>query len=121
MVPCPNMRKRITRDARGWGNDMQLYFFDLHWDDDCFTDDEGILHFDEGSALYYAQRIADRIGRDADYGSLKVRIRSQAGALLATVTPSLGRVAEQDALLGRRRPGLFPHPFKAGLAPAAAR
>ncbi|MDW9568762.1 hypothetical protein GOA98_17000 [Sinorhizobium meliloti] len=100
---------------------MQLYFFDLHWDDDCFTDDKGILHFDEGSALYYAQRIADRIGRDADYGSLKVRIRSQTGALLATVTPSLGRVAEQDALLGRRRPGLFPHPFKAGLAPSAAR
>ena len=121
MVPCPDKRKRITRDAHGWGNDMQLYFFDLHWDDDCFTDDEGILHFDEGSALYYAQRIADRIGRDADYGSLKVRIRSQAGALLATVTPSRGRVAEQDALLGRRRPGLFPHPFKAGLAPSAAR
>ncbi|WP_028000355.1 DUF6894 family protein [Sinorhizobium arboris] len=115
------MRKRITRDAHGWGNGMQLYFFDLHWDDDCFTDDEGIVHFDEGSALYYAQRIADRIGRDADYGSLKVTVRSEAGVLLASVTPSQGRGAEQDALLGRRSPGLFPHPAKAGLAPAAAR
>ncbi|ABR60106.1 hypothetical protein GOC91_19000 [Sinorhizobium medicae] len=82
---------------------MQLYFFDLHWDDECFADDEGILHFDEGSALYYGQRIADRIGRDVDYGSLKVRVRSEAGVMLAALTPSQGRGVEQDALLGRNR------------------
>ena len=89
------------------GSDVRLYFFDLRWGDECFVDEEGIAHFDEGSALYYAQRIADRIGRDADYRSLCVEVRSSAGGLLATVTPSSGRGGEQVALVGRRHPGLF--------------
>ncbi|PDT84401.1 hypothetical protein [Sinorhizobium sp. BJ1] len=84
---------------------MQLYFFDLRWGDERFIDEDGIVHFDEGSALYYARRIADKIGRDADYGSLKVEVRSGEGKLLATVAPSEGRGHEQFAFIGRRRPG----------------
>ncbi|WP_026623141.1 hypothetical protein [Ensifer sp. WSM1721] len=86
---------------------MQLYFFDLHWDDERFRDEEGVAHYDEGSALYYAQRIADKIGRDADYGSLRVEVRTSEGILLAIIAPSEGRGCEQFALVGRRHPGLF--------------
>ncbi|ASY68999.1 DUF6894 family protein [Sinorhizobium fredii] len=86
---------------------MRHYFFDLHWGDGHFLDEEGIAHFDDGSALYYARRIADKIGRDVDYGSLKVEVRSSEGKLLATVAPSEGRGCEQFALIDRRRPGLF--------------
>ncbi|WP_082909653.1 DUF6894 family protein [Sinorhizobium glycinis] len=88
---------------------MRHYFFDLHWGDEHFLDEEGIAHFDDGSALYYAQRIADRIGRDADYGSLKVQVRSGEGKPLATVAPSEGRGREQFALIGRRSPGVYRH------------
>ncbi|MCA1407867.1 hypothetical protein I6F26_27930 [Ensifer sp. IC3342] len=98
---------------------MQLFFYDLHWDDERFVDEEGIAHFDEGSALYYAQRIADRIGRDADYGSLKVEVRSSRGTLLATVLPSVGRGRERLALVNRRYPGLFRNPANGAPSPAA--
>ncbi|WP_139108440.1 MULTISPECIES: hypothetical protein [unclassified Ensifer] len=84
---------------------MQLYFFDLHWGDEHFVDEDGISHFDEGSALYYGQRIADKIGRDADYGSLKVQVFNSEHRLLATIVPSIGRGREQRALLGRRQIG----------------
>ncbi|MEI2299906.1 hypothetical protein [Ensifer sp. MJa1] len=84
---------------------MQLYFFDLHWGDEHFVDEDGIHHFDEGSALYYGQRIADKIGRDADYGSLKVQVFSWDRRLLATISPSAGRGGEQRALLARRHVG----------------
>lgn len=94
----------------GWGNIVQVYFFDLYWGDERFVDEDGISHFDEGSALYYGQRIADRIGRDADYGSLKVHVRSGKGALLAVIAPSDGRGREQDALIGRRSAGMVFHP-----------
>ncbi|WP_457583218.1 hypothetical protein [Ensifer canadensis] len=92
---------------------MQVYFFDLYWGDERFVDEDGISHFDEGSALYYGQRIADRIGRDADYGSLKVHVRSGSGELLAIVAPSDGRGREQDALIGRGGLGVFRRPFEA--------
>ncbi|APG84595.1 DUF6894 family protein [Sinorhizobium americanum] len=88
---------------------MRLYFFDLHWGEEQFLDEEGIAHFDEGSALYYAQRIADRIGRDVDYGSLQVKVRSSEGKLLATVSASAGRGREQFALMGRRSPDVLRH------------
>ncbi|WP_034854903.1 DUF6894 family protein [Sinorhizobium sojae] len=94
---------------------MQLYFFGLHWGDERFLDEEGIAHFDEGSALYYAQRIADKIGRDADYGSLKVEVRTSEGGLLATILPSEGRRREQLALIGRR----YPRPVRHAADPAA--
>ena len=87
------------------GKIVQLYFFDLHWGDEHFVDEDGIIHFDEGSALYYGQRIADRIGRDADYGSLRVEVFSSNRRLLATIVPSSGRGGEQRALLGRRHVG----------------
>jgi len=53
----------------------------------------------DGSALFYARRIADKIGRDIDYGSLTVEVRSREGKLLATVAPSEGRGCEQFALI----------------------
>ncbi|HEV7320963.1 MAG TPA: hypothetical protein VGO04_20385 [Ensifer sp.] len=88
---------------------MQRYFFDLHWDDEHVVDEDGINHFDEGSALYYGQRIADKIGRDADYGSLKVEVFNSAHRLLATILPSIGRRHEQQALLGGRQIGAQLH------------
>jgi hypothetical protein len=94
-------------DALPGGDGMRLYFFDLCWGEDTVLDEDGVSHFDDGSALYYAQRIADKIGRDADYGSLKVEVRSSEGKLIATVAPSVGRGREQFALLGRAHPGLF--------------
>jgi hypothetical protein len=63
--------------------------------------------FDEGSALYYARRVADKIGRDADYGSLRVEVRTSEGTLLASIAPSEGRGCEQLALVGRLYPGSF--------------
>ncbi|NVD38562.1 hypothetical protein HT585_06845 [Ensifer sp. HO-A22] len=100
----------------GWGNIVQVYFFDLYWGDERFVDEDGISHFDEGSALYYGQRIADKIGRDADYGSLKVHVRSDNGELLAVIAPSDGRGREQDALIGRHRAGVFRRPVEAVIA-----
>jgi hypothetical protein len=97
---------------------MQLYFFDLHWGDERFVDEEGVAHFDEGSALYYAQRIADKIGRDSDYRSLKVEVRTSDGRLLATILPSEGRRREQVALIGRH-PGFFRHAADGAARPAA--
>ncbi|HEV7305860.1 DUF6894 family protein [Ensifer sp.] len=84
---------------------MQRYFFDLQWDGERFVDDDGIHHFDEGSAIYYGQRIADRIGRDSDYSSLTVLVHSANRKLLATIRPSVGRGGEQRALLARRHVG----------------
>ncbi|AHK44397.1 MULTISPECIES: hypothetical protein [Ensifer] len=100
----------------GWGNIVQVYFFDLYWGDERFVDEDGISHFDEGSALYYGQRIADKIGRDADYGSLRVHVRSGSGEILATIAPSDGRGREQDALIGRGSLGVFRRPTETAAA-----
>lgn len=104
----------------GRGNIVQVYFFDLYWGDERFVDEDGISHFDEGSALYYGQRIADKIGRDADYGSLKVHVRSGNGALLAVIAPSDGRRREQDALIGRHGLGKLRRPVEAVVALSTA-
>lgn len=80
---------------------MQHYFFDLFFGDEQMVDDEGVDHFDEGSALYYGQRIADRIGRDKDYRALKVHVRQPDGALLAILAASAGRGIERTALIDR--------------------
>lgn len=80
---------------------MEHYFFDLHFGDEQVVDEDGIDHFDEGSALYYGQRIADKIGRDTDYRSLKVHVRALDGSVLAIVAASSGRAGEQMALIGR--------------------
>ena len=80
---------------------MEHYFFDLHFGNERVVDIDGVDHFDEGSAVYYGQRIADKIGRDADYSSLKVHIRGIDGSLLAVVAASGGRGYEQVALMCR--------------------
>ncbi|WP_349437091.1 hypothetical protein [Pararhizobium sp. A13] len=80
---------------------MEHYFFDLHFAAERVVDEDGVDHFDVGSAVYYGQRIADKIGRDADYKSLKVHVRSLDGSVLAIVAASSGRAGEQVALIGR--------------------
>ena len=80
---------------------MEHYFFDLHFGNEPVVDDVGVDHFDVGSAVYYGQRIADKIGRDADYRSLTVHVRTFEGAVLAIVAASAGRGYEQLALMGR--------------------
>ena len=80
---------------------MEHYFFDLHFGDEQVVDEDGVDHFDVGSAVYYGQRIADRIGRDADYRSLTVHVRTLEGSVLAIVAASAGRGYEQMALVGR--------------------
>lgn len=105
LYACALRDRRNLRQGAIWGKIVQLYFFDLHWGDEHFVDEDGIIHFDEGSALYYGQRIADKIGRDADYGSLKVEVFSSNRRLLATIVPSIGRGGEQRALLARRHVG----------------
>lgn len=95
-----NRRNLRWRRALG-GSIVQHYFFDLHFGDEHVVDEDGIDHFDEGSAVYYGQRIADKIGRDANYASLKVHVRSPDGCVLAIIAASAGRGCEQVALTGR--------------------
>lgn len=80
---------------------MEHYFFDLHFGNEQVVDEEGVDHFDVGSAVYYGQRIADKIGRDSDYRSLTVHVRTDEGSVLAVVAASAGRGFEQMALMGR--------------------
>ena len=80
---------------------MEHYFFDLHFGDEQVVDEDGVDHFDVGSALYYGQRIADKFGRDTDYRSLTVHVRTFEGPVLAIVAASAGRGYEQLALMGR--------------------
>lgn len=80
---------------------MEHYFFDLHFGNEQVVDEEGVDHFDVGSAVYYGQTIADKIGRDSDYRSLTVHVRTVEGSLLAIVAASAGRGFEQMALMGR--------------------
>ncbi|WP_426124041.1 DUF6894 family protein [Pararhizobium sp. PWRC1-1] len=80
---------------------MEHYFFDLHFGGEQVVDEDGVDHFDVGSAVYYGQRIADKIGRDSDYRSLTVHVRTFDGPVLAIVAASAGRGYEQLALIGR--------------------
>jgi hypothetical protein len=80
---------------------VEHYFFDLHFGDEQVVDEDGVDHFDVGSAVYYGQRIADKIGRDGDCRSLKVHVRAPDGCILAIVAASAGRGYEQVALIGR--------------------
>lgn len=100
-LPSRLQAGKPSGDAGFRGSTVEHYFFDLHFGDEQVVDDEGVDHFDVGSAVYYGQRIADRIGRDADYRSLSVHIRTDEGALLAILTASAGRGLEQRALMGR--------------------
>ncbi|MFM2278215.1 MAG: hypothetical protein RLZZ444_446, partial [Pseudomonadota bacterium] len=51
---------------------MRHYFFDLVMEDERVVDEDGIDYFDEGSALYYGQMVADRLARDNAEAALKV-------------------------------------------------
>ena len=87
--------------AQGFGHNVEHYFFDLHFGNEQVVDEDGVDHFDVGSAVYYGQRIADKIGRDTDYRSLTVHVRTFEGSVLAIVAASAGRGYEQLALMGR--------------------
>ena len=64
---------------------MQVYFFDLNVGGEEFLDEDGVAHFDEGSALYYGQMIASRIGRDPDFNGVRVQVRTANGLLLGSI------------------------------------
>ncbi len=66
---------------------MQTYFFDIHWDGETLTDDEGTSHFDDGSAIYYGRVVATRIGRSSKGERVRVHIRDAAGRLLSIQCP----------------------------------
>jgi hypothetical protein len=80
---------------------VQQYFFDLHWGEQFMVDDEGVGHFDEGSALYYGRTIADRIARDRAFSALEVHILSSERKLLAVVSALAGHAPATPA---RRMP-----------------
>lgn len=70
--------------ARGM---MQHYFYDIHWDGEILTDDEGTCHFDDGSALYYGRTVANRIARCGKGEKVTIHIRDSIGRLLSIATP----------------------------------
>ena len=83
---------------------MQHYFYDIHWDGETLTDEEGASHFDDGSAIYYARNVATRIARcgkgervrvhvrDAERLPTMLRFRDADGRLLSIVSPGPLRV-----------------------------
>lgn len=69
------------------GTVMQHYYYDIHWDGEILTDDEGTSHFDDGSALYYGRTVANRIARCGKGEKVTVHIRDSLGRLLSIATP----------------------------------
>lgn len=67
---------------------MQTYFFDIHWNGELLQDEDGASHFDEGSALYYARVIANRLARGADEAAIRIHVRSDDGRPFAMVSPT---------------------------------
>lgn len=67
---------------------MQTYFFDIHWNGEMLRDEDGAAHFDEGSALYYARVIANRLARGADEAAIRINIRTVDGRPFAIVSPT---------------------------------
>jgi hypothetical protein len=67
---------------------MQTYFFDIFWNGERLQDDEGASHFDEGSALYYARVIANRLARGADGAAIRIHIRLGEDRPFAIVSPT---------------------------------
>jgi hypothetical protein len=66
---------------------MQTYFYDIHWDRETLTDDEGTCHFDDGSAIYYARVVASRIARCGKGERVRVHVRDIRGRLLSIQCP----------------------------------
>ena len=71
---------------------MQHYFYDIHWDGETLTDEEGASHFDDGSAIYYARNVATRIARCGKGERVRVHVRDADGRLLSIVSPGPLRV-----------------------------
>jgi hypothetical protein len=69
------------------GADMQTYFYDIHWDRETLTDDEGTSHFDDGSAIYYARVVASRIARCGKGERVRIHVRDARGRLLSIQCP----------------------------------
>jgi hypothetical protein len=69
------------------GPTMQTYFYDIHWDRETFTDEEGTSHFDDGSAVYYARIVASRIARCGKGERVRVHVRDMQGRLLSIQCP----------------------------------
>jgi hypothetical protein len=66
---------------------MQHYFYDIHWDGETLTDDEGTSHFDDGSAIFYGQTVATRIARCGKGERVRVHVRDERGRLLSIQCP----------------------------------
>lgn len=66
---------------------MQHYFYDILWDGETVTDEEGASHFDDGSAIYYGRTVATRIARCGKGERVRVHVRDSNGRLLSIVTP----------------------------------
>lgn len=77
---------RLSRSG-GAGAGMQLYFFDISWDGETIADEDGTGHFDDGSAIYYARVVANRLARCGRYESVRVNVRDAGGRLLTIVVP----------------------------------
>ena len=85
---------------------MQTYFFDIQWNGEILLDDEGMVHFDEGSALYYARMLARRVSRGGGGDLVQVHVRQNRGQLLATMTanphdPHIRTLAQRRAIVER--------------------
>ena len=69
------------------GLEMQHYFFDICWDGETVTDDEGASHYDDGSAVFYAGTVANRLARCGKLEAVRVHVRDDRGRLLSIVVP----------------------------------
>ena len=88
------------------GADMQTYFYDIHWDRETLTDDDGTSHFDDGSAIYYGRVVASRIARCGKGERVRVHVRDAAGRLLSIQCPGplrglTGQQAEVRSIVER--------------------
>lgn len=66
---------------------MQHYYYDIHWDGEILTDEEGTSHFDDGSAIWYGRSVANRIARGSGDVKILVQIRDSRNRLLSIATP----------------------------------
>jgi hypothetical protein len=86
--------------AGGLGPDMQHYYFDICWDGETVTDDEGTSHYDDGSAVFYAGTVANRLARCGKLEAVRVHVRDDRGRLLSIVVPRacLSQTSQQSRL-----------------------
>jgi hypothetical protein len=85
---------------------MQHYYFDICWDGETLTDDEGASHYDDGSAVFYAGTVANRLARCGRIEAVRVHVRDDRGRLLSIVVPraclsSMSQQARRRAIVER--------------------